>query len=82
MVLLFQGTTLFTSAYCFEFSYFLSYIFSYAFKPDFTKKDGTVMLLYQNLMDVIGCGRENHNLNLSLEDFISNLPLLAFDLTG
>ena len=51
-------------------------------KPDFSKVKGETMLLYQNLLDVIGVGRENTLMDLTPEDFCGNLPLFALDLTG
>ena len=40
------------------------------------------MLLYQNLLNVIGAGRENTLLDLTPEDFCANMCLFALDLTG
>lgn len=55
---------------------------SVALRPDMSEKRGEVMLLYQQLLDVIGCGRENTTINITPEDFVSNLTLFALDLTG
>ena len=52
------------------------------FKPDFSEPKGEVMLLYQNLLDAIGIGRENTQMDLTPEDFCANLPLFAIDLSG
>ena len=53
-----------------------------AYKPDFSKPRGETMLLYQNLLDVVGVARENTLMDITPEDFCSNLTLFALDLTG
>ena len=55
---------------------------SVSYKPDMTESRGEVMLLYQQLLDVIGCGRENSTIDISPEDYVSNMTLFALDLTG
>ena len=53
-----------------------------AFKPDFQNARSETMLLYQNLLNVIGAGRENTLVDLTPEDFCANMCLFALDLTG